>query len=74
MGSSIFSRELMTVDLQMRQDQINSLDQFIDAALGMPEGLVRGNKSGTVFRRSLHDATVPLDQEHLSLCARGFFS
>jgi hypothetical protein len=34
----------MTVDLQMRQDQLNSLDQFFVAALGMPQGLTISNE------------------------------
>jgi|GEM_PF-3825615 len=44
MDSLVFSRELMTVDLQMRQDQLNSLDQFFGAALGMPQGLIISNE------------------------------
>jgi hypothetical protein len=44
MDSSVFSRELMTVDLQIRQDQLNSLDQFSGEALGMPQGLIIWNE------------------------------
>jgi hypothetical protein len=33
----------MTVDLQMRQDQLNSRDQLFTEALGMPQGQVVEN-------------------------------
>jgi hypothetical protein len=40
MDSSVFSRELMTVDLEIRQDQLNSLDRFSVEARGVPQGLI----------------------------------
>ena len=46
----------MTVDLQIRQDQLNSLDQFFVAALGMPQRLIIWNEK-RLFRRSRHDAS-----------------
>jgi hypothetical protein len=73
----------MTVDLQIRPDQLDSDDQVPDAALGMPESLIRGNEKRHKFagardphagkRISKDSMSKTVEVSAYALMVRGFF-